>query len=764
MSNQDAALGREGSTLYQGRSMARSPRRVFHMRTSLRSLLGGLIGLGVGLVLLLLRPTALFETIELQFIDTRTKQYVGQREPDPRIVLVEIQDTDVEALLKAWTVSWPWPLDINAYAFGVMGKAGVAAVAVDVYHLDQGAGLDDMPEGLLAELDEPTRQQLEHQEEQGRELGRAFREVGRVALAFELDDSPEWELPGRRAVAEALLKSDLLAGAPQGLCYAGANLPVLRLLEGARGLGFAVVQADEDGVVRRSHAIGCWNGRPVPGLPLATAAIATEDAVAFDGDGVRVGDARQALMADGSFLLNYRGQVGRTYPRVAPSRLIDWAAAMEETGELPAAAREALAGKIVVWGINLSGQDDLVTTTLSGAHHGPEFQATAIDNLLHGDGRVRAGAAANAVLLLVVTALLGLLSGWIRSRVLPHLLPAVLGGLVLAFTWLLFGRGMSFDVFTPLLGILLTWAATGVVRLLTEGRRNKWLEGTFGRYLAPSIIDALKEDPGLVALGGQSRHITVLFSDVAGFTRISETLGAQNTVKLLNHYLTMHSTAVMEEGGVVDKFEGDAVMAFFGDPVPSTTHAEQACRCALKVFERLPDLESVWREMGLSEFGIRIGLNTGDAYVGNMGSEQRFDYTCMGDTVNLSSRLEGANKAFGSGILIGRQTYEEAKEVILAKPLCGLIVVGRTQPEPVYELVGLRDQASDALIAHVEAFKAAVDAARRGALDEARRRLIDADATRPGDAPTRWLGGIVNQLERGDLACPWSGVVELTGK
>ena len=744
--------------------MARSPRRVFVMRTPLRSLLGGLIGLAVGLVLLLLRPTALFETIELKFVDARTKHYVGQREPDPRIVLVEVLDTDVEALLEAWTVSWPWPLDINAYAFAVMGKAGVAAVAVDVYHFNEGAGPDDVPEGRGAERDEALRAKLELQGEQGEALGRAFADVGRVALAFELDGEPEWELPGRRAVAEARLENDLLAGAPSGLCYAGANLPVRRLLEGARGLGFAIVQADEDGVVRRSHAVGCWNGRPVPSLPLATAAIATEDAVTFDGGAVRVGEARQALMADGSFLLNFRGWAGRTYPRLPPHRLIDWAAAMEETGELPAEARDALAGKIVVWGINLSGQDDLVTTTLSGAHHGPEFQATALDNLLHGDGRVRAVAGTNAALLLLVTTLLGLLSGWIRSRVLPHLLPVVLGGLVVALAWLLFGQGTSYDVFTPLLGILLTWAATGVVRLLTEGRRNKWLEGTFGRYLAPSIIEALKEDPGLVALGGQSRHITVLFSDVAGFTRMSEVLGAQNTVKLLNHYLTMHSAAVMEEGGVVDKFEGDAVMAFFGDPVPSTTHAEQACRSALKVFERLPDLEPVWREMGLTSFSIRIGLNTGDAYVGNMGSEQRFDYTCMGDTVNLSSRLEGANKAFGSGILIGRRTYEEAEEAILAKPLCGLVVVGRTRPEPVYELVGLRATASPELRTHVAAFAAAQAALRADALGEARRSLDEADAARPDDPPTRWLQSILDALERGELERPWTGVVELTGK
>ncbi|MFV1959813.1 MAG: adenylate/guanylate cyclase domain-containing protein, partial [Planctomycetota bacterium] len=423
-----------------------------------------------------------------------------------------------------------------------------------------------------------------------------------------------------------------------------------------------------------------------------------------------------------------------------------------------------LEGKIVVWGLNLAGQEDKVASTLGGTYHGPEFQATAIDNLLHGDGRVRASGGLNALVLLGLTVLLGGLAGYVRSRLLPHLVPLLFALLLVVGAYGLFSRGLSIDLFTPLLGIVLTWGGTSIVRVLTEGRRNRWLEGTFGRYLAPSIIEALKRDPALLQLGGRRREITILFSDVADFTRLCESLSPENVVELLNRYLTTHSSAVMNEGGVVDKFQGDAVMAFFGDPVPTADHAYRACRSALEVRARLPDLMPLWEGMGLDGFEIRIGLNTGTAIVGNMGSDQRFDYTCMGDAVNVASRLEGANKAFGSRILIGSRTFEECRAQIVARPIARIVLVGRSEPEPVFELLALKEGASSDLLAHVAAFEAALEAARRGDLEAARRALDEAEGLRPGDGPTAWLRGLVERLAQGEEPSPWSGLVTLTGK
>ena len=301
-------------------------------------------------------------------------------------------------------------------------------------------------------------------------------------------------------------------------------------------------------------------------------------------------------------------------------------------------------------------------------------------------------------------------------------------GLTVALAFGAFRAGVALDLFVPLAVGLLTWLGATGVRLLTEGRYNRWLEGAFARYLAPSVIEALKQDPGLLALGGTTRELTVLFSDVAGFTKLSERLKPAQVSTLLNEYLTRHCDAVFATEGVVDKFIGDAVMAFWNDPVPQPDHALRACRTALAVQAAMPGFEPVWRGLGLSEFEVRIGLNSGTAVVGNMGSRQRFDYTALGDTVNLASRLEGANKAFGTSILLGDAARRLAGDAVLVKPLARLRVVGKEQPVAVHELVALAAEASEAQRAHVLAFTRASDAARAGDLETARAALAGSPA------------------------------------
>jgi adenylate cyclase len=317
---------------------------------------------------------------------------------------------------------------------------------------------------------------------------------------------------------------------------------------------------------------------------------------------------------------------------------------------------------------------------------------------------------------------------------------------------------------TPVAACLLAGVGTTTFRLLTEGRRNRWLEATFGRYIAPSIIEAIQRDPSLLVLGGRAREVTVLFSDVAGFTKISERLTPDQLVRLLNRHLSQHAAAVMAEGGVVDKFIGDAVMAFFGDPLDMPDHAVRACRAGLRALQQMPALEGLCRELGIPPMVMRVGLNSGPAVVGNMGSEDRFEYTCMGDTVNLASRLEGANKAFGSRLLVGPLTYLQAKEAVVARPIADLVVVGKEQPVRVYEVMAMRDEANETVVARAEAFRASQRAARRGDLAAARTALDEAERLEPGDPVVGWFRGILDSLESGEEPTPWSGRFVLESK
>ena len=726
-------------------------------------MIGAALGLALALLLCALRPWMPMEAMELGLVDWRTRLFAGSRAPDPRIVIAQVLEEDVAAV-KASDLAqpWPWGLDLNAAVFNLIAKAGAEAVVVDVYQFDRGTGPGEIIGGQAPNEADRQRRMLEAA--LADDFGAALRAVGKATLAFELSNAPVYEVPARIAVlGDRLGAQDPTA--PQGLVRTGANLPVRGVLQGATALGFANVVPDRDTIVRRAPLVGRWGERVACSLALATARVVTGASTRWSAQGVSLGDTHQRTMPDGSFLVNFRSTARHVYPRIAPSKILEWAVNAARTGAPPPdAARNALEGKIVFWGVNVSGSDDTLATPLPFLTDGPVFQATVLDNLLHGDGRVLAPKRWNVALLIALGVLLGAIAGGTRHAWVGH--SAALGAavLVVAAALALFARGTAIDVFTPLLLTGLTWGGTSALRAMTAGRYNKWLEGTFGRYLAPPIIEAIKDDPSLLVLGGRRRNITVFFSDIAGFTSISRNLEAEQLVELLNQYLTESATAVLAQAGVVDKFEGDAVMAFFGDPIAHEDHALRACRAALDTIERLPKLASTLKRLGIPALHIRIGLNTGDAVVGNMGSHDRNDYTCMGDTVNLAARLESGNKAFGSTILIGPDTYAQARDHILAKPIGDVVVVGWDEPVAVYELVAMKVAASPDLVSHVSAYTQAHDAVRAGDWSAAREHLVQAQALRPGDGPTAWLQGVSDACERDAPDDPWSGHVTLTSK
>lgn len=740
-----------------------------------RAAYGAALGLLLAAGLLLLRRTATVETFELRLVDLRVRAAVGDRPADPRIVLAVIGESDQERLLRSDLTAesrWPWSLQVHRRAMTALATARVRAVLVDVYHVERGKAVEDVT------LSDEERQKgwigtLAAEAADGDELSDAYRLVGRAALAFQLERRPTGtEQPARvEAAAERLLPSTVAFDAVEGFRFDHAVLPVNRVARGAALVGFANLEPSVDGVFRLARPAGWWAGRPVLSLPLAGAVLAVDGLHRVGPSSIRVGEAVQRLDEEQGFYLSYRGAPRRAYRTVPVADLVAWGMAFLDDKKTPAdlapeakARFDQLADALVVYGASLAGAEDLVPTALSGSHLGPEVQATMLDNLLHGDGRVQAPRAVDGVILLVLCGLAGALGAWLKGRWLPHLPAAALLGLLVLGTWWRFEAGTVHDLFTPGLGLLLTWAAAGVLRLATEGRRNRWLEGTFSRYVSAEVVEALKKDPTLLALGGRRRELTVLFSDVAGFTSLSEKLPPEQVVRLLNRYLTTQSEEVMATGGVIDKFEGDAVMAFWGDPIESPDHALRAVKAALRCLGALPGLAPLLRELGVERFDIRIGLNSGPALVGNMGSEARLDYTCMGDNVNLASRLEGANKAFASRLLIGPVTYLLVKDHVLAKRLADLVVVGRSNPVRVYEVLSLREDADEDTRAHAGAFARAHEALRQGDLAVAWEALAEAEARRPGDGPTAWLRSLAARLRRGEAPSPWDGTWRLTEK
>jgi adenylate cyclase len=315
--------------------------------------------------------------------------------------------------------------------------------------------------------------------------------------------------------------------------------------------------------------------------------------------------------------------------------------------------------------------------------------------------------------------------------------------------------GVVVQLAAPLLCLLALFVHRGLEGYLRESGEKRRVRAAFSLYLNPALVDQVLRHPELLRLGGEKKEVTVFFSDIEGFTALSEGMDPEELVTLLNRYLTAVTDIILEERGMLDKYEGDAVMAVFGAPLALPDHAVRACRAAVRIQARLAELET---EPDFPRLRTRIGLNSGTVVAGNLGSAQRFDYTVMGDVVNLGSRLEGANKLYGSGILVSEATRERAGAGFLFRELDLIRVKGRQEPGRVFELRGVAGGEDPVERERLATFAAGLEAFRARQLDEAERlfRVVD-------DLPARLYLERIAQLRENPDAFP-GDVFTLTSK
>lgn len=321
----------------------------------------------------------------------------------------------------------------------------------------------------------------------------------------------------------------------------------------------------------------------------------------------------------------------------------------------------------------------------------------------------------------------------IRSSVLTALL--TLGYFVIAL--IAFDHGIIFDLFYPLVVIFFTYLVATIFQYLREAKEKKYIRHVFSRYVSKEIIDELLNDPRKVELGGEKRKVTIMFSDIRGFTTISEKLSAEELTKLINEYLTAMTDIIMNSRGVVDKYIGDAVMAFWGAPIKDPKQATIACKSALEMIEVLKEKNDQWGRRFDVELKIGIGVNTGEAVVGNMGSKKRFDYTLMGDNVNLASRLEGLTKQYGVDILTTESTFQEAKNKIVFRNLDTVAVKGKTEGTKIYEPIIRKKDCDEKIEKLIIDFEKAIKFYRSQKWTEAIRLFKVIEKENPKDGPTK---------------------------
>jgi adenylate cyclase len=318
-------------------------------------------------------------------------------------------------------------------------------------------------------------------------------------------------------------------------------------------------------------------------------------------------------------------------------------------------------------------------------------------------------------------------------------------------------------MFLPTATLALNYVAIVSYRFFFEEREKKKVRAAFGQYVAPGVVDRLLKEPDLLRLGGDEKDLTAMFTDIRGFTAISEGLSPSALVELLNEYLSEMTEVIFRNWGTLDKYIGDAIMAFWGAPFPQPDHAERACRAALDMLQVLKKLQEKWQAEGRSRINIGIGINTGPMVVGNMGSNRRFNFTIMGDNVNLASRLEGINKEFGTRLVISEYTYQAAGKNLVVRELDLIRVKGKMRPVRIYELLAL-DNEREKYIELVERFQQGLECYRGGQWEAATEIFDKLVQDYPTDKPSRVFLDRCQHLMGQPPEGVWDGVFTMTTK
>ncbi|MBT6489302.1 MAG: CHASE2 domain-containing protein [Deltaproteobacteria bacterium] len=467
-----------------------------------------------------------------------------------------------------------------------------------------------------------------------------------------------------------------------------AQAPLEILAEASKNFGYFNAIPDPDGPLRQLPLFFKYNNELYPALALKAASLFFDYTIQpLKGEilpntlsGAEFGGDRPVPTTDrGMQLINYYKDPEAYFPLFSVKDIIN--------GRLDASSFK---DKVVFVGMTARGGFDLRPNPFSPSSPGVYIHAMATQNMI--DSRYLERWTGIAL----VEALGYLLLGLIFALILPRLSPFM--GLVATLftalalyifdTALVFPSGHWMLMVFPTMQLLFLYLGITIYGYFTEGKEKRQIKNAFQFYLSKSVVDEVLDDPSKLSLGGEKRVCTVLFSDIRGFTTISERLAPEKLTALLNEYLTPMTNIVFKHEGTLDKYMGDAIMAIFGAPMAHPDHAARSCLTALEMMEKLRELHPRWHEQGLPELDIGIGVNTGPMSVGNMGSKVRFDYTVMGDNVNLGSRLEGINKQYGTNIMISEYTYNYAKDRIFARELDSVRVKGKREPVKIYELLG----------------------------------------------------------------------------
>lgn len=658
------------------------------------------IGLAAALLALLAFQSVLFERWEKQVQDLLFRNLGGGVHPE-EVIIVAIDQNSLDYFQNNSQLLWPWPRDIYGLTTDFLTEWGVKLIAFDI--IFSSPDIDRL--NVSAEYADAY-------------FADAMRRSGKVILAVQLEDSSHFS-------NELLFASNLNYAGSEKLfkSYPNITLPIGPFQQSMALPGAVNFFTDNDGVCRRIPLLYDYQGNLIPYMALSAAAMYAGAKTIQDNsrsNQLILGERQIPIAEDGSFEIYWYGAggPGSTFSYVSYAQLVHSYLQLQQ-GEKPEISPELFKDRAVFIGATAAGLLDLKTTPLSSLapYPGVEIYATLFANILRGDfvrhcRDIYWFLSATVVLILLCVC-------WQYLKIWQAALLSVLAFLipVAAGIWLFQSRMIFFPIVKSEVALILSVIAVLIVNYLTEGREKAQVKKIFIRYLHPAVVENLTQDPSRIEMGGREIEATVMFTDLQGFTTTSELYAPHEIVQFLNDYFEKIETIIFRHDGMLDKYTGDGVMAIFGAPLETPEHALKACRAIID-FRNL--LKMVVEKAGKQvQLITRVGVNSGNLIVGNIGSKNRMDYTAIGDTVNLSARLEGVNKIYGSQNLISENTYNLIKNLILCREIDYIRVKGRDAPLKIFSVITEKEDADNEVWEFLSIHHEALAMYRQHKLEEA---------------------------------------------
>jgi adenylate cyclase len=639
----------------------------------------------LALLVLRLGNPPLLQELRLRTFDLF--QVIQPRVAEERpVVIVDIDEKSLRKLGQ-----WPWPRTRVADLIDRLTKLGALVIGFDVVFAEPDRLSPQLAADTFRDLDEPTRVKLRGLPSNDQVMADAIRQskvvLGETGLPNVVPQTGSQPLPTGVATLGGDAKP-LLFTFP-GLLQ---NVPVLE--NAATGRGLFSIRTERDGIVRRVPMVMAAQGNVMPSLTFEMLRVATGARAIL----IRMDDAGiKGVAVPGLEMPTDRnGQLWVHFSPHDPARYVSAVDVLED--RVPA---DRIERRLILIGTSAAGLLDLKTTPIDPTMPGVEIHAQVLESILTKATLSSPNWAIAAEL--GAAFVIGFAIIWVAPMLSPLVLlgfGALVVGLLSGGSWYLYTQERLLIDFTyPLLSSLLIYLTLVFANYFTEQAQRRQIRSAFGQYLSPTLVEQLAQSPEKLVLGGEQREMTIMFSDVRGFTTISEVYkdDPQGLTALMNSFLTPLTNAIIDRKGTIDKYMGDAIMAFWNAPLTDPTHELNACEAALDMLDRVARLNQERQQAATASSNqfipiqIGVGINTGKCVVGNMGSDLRFDYSVLGDSVNLASRLEGQCKSYGLPIIIGSRTAQAAKDKFAILELDFIAVKGKKEPEVVYAIVGRED-------------------------------------------------------------------------